>query len=223
MTRLWRSFMSAFLAGMLCFSVPVQAEPLTATDKISARAGFAVALERGADLLGSLDASDFARYNRTPSKRNSAPVYSREFLAAIPYSKGNKEWRCLTEALYFEARGESVRGQFAVAEVILNRRDSARFPDTLCGVINQGTGQKFRCQFTYTCDGRAENVTDQKSWQQLGKIARLMMDGAPRDLTSGATFYHTKAVRPKWARVFTNTTTIGVHKFYRREASGANS
>ena len=223
MTRLWRSFMSAFLARMLCFSVPVQAEPLAATDKISARAGFAVALERGADLLGSLDANDFARYNRTPSKRNSAPVYSREFLAAIPFSKGNKEWRCLTEALYFEARGESVRGQFAVAEVILNRRDSARFPDTLCGVINQGTGKKYQCQFTYTCDGKKEVIHEKRAYERVAKVARAAIDGVSDEMTSGATHYHTKAVRPSWSRVYKETARIGVHIFYRHNYRTASN
>ena len=105
----------------------------------------------------------------------------------------------LTEALYFEARGETVKGQFAVAEVILNRVSSPSFPDTICGVINQGTGRKFACQFTYTCDGRAEVIREPKAYEMVGKVAKMVMDGMPRTLTDGATFYHTKAVRPRWA------------------------
>ena len=82
-------------------------------------------------------------------KQESAIEYSREWLKRQKFAHGGDLWQCLTEALYFEARGESVKGQFAVAEVILNRVDSAAFPNTVCGVIHQGTGRKYGCQFTY--------------------------------------------------------------------------
>ncbi|MEY8840212.1 cell wall hydrolase, partial [Cribrihabitans sp. XS_ASV171] len=82
--------------------------------------------------------------------------YSRDWIDRLPKAEGGEQFRCLAEALYFEARGEPVKGQFAVAEVILNRVESSRYPDTFCGVIRQGTGRKYQCQFTFTCDGRAE-------------------------------------------------------------------
>ena len=145
-----------------------------------------------------------------------AGVYSKAYLRSLPVAKGGKEWACLTEALYFEARGETVKGQFAVAEVILNRVSSPSFPDTICGVINQGTGRKFACQFTYTCDGRAEVIREPKAYQMVGKVAKMMIDGLPRTLTGGATFYHTKAVRPRWSRAFERTATIGFHHFYKK-------
>ena len=143
-------------------------------------------------------------------------LYSRAKLARMKTPSGGKEWSCLTQALYFEARGETLRGIFGVAEVILNRADDPRYPDSVCGVINQGTGAKFRCQFTYTCDGRPEVMQDTKARNLVGKVAKLMLDGAPRRLTGGATHYHTKAVRPKWSKVFPRTTTIGYHHFYRQ-------
>jgi spore germination cell wall hydrolase CwlJ-like protein len=141
--------------------------------------------------------------------------YDRAFLAQLPPASGNAQWRCLTEALYFEARGESTRGIFAVAEVILNRVDSRRFPGSICAVVNQGTGERYRCQFTYTCDGLAEKVREPSAWARVGKVARLMIDGAPRTLTAGATHYHTRAVDPTWSRVFARVSTIGEHHFYR--------
>ena len=141
--------------------------------------------------------------------------YSRDFLAGLPAASGDENWHCLAEALYFEARGESVKGQFAVAEVILNRVASSRFPDTVCGVVTQGTGKRYQCQFTYTCDGLKETIAEKRAWARVGKVARLMMDGAPRDLTVGATHYHTNAVQPRWASKFPKTATIGVHYFYR--------
>ena len=149
--------------------------------------------------------------------------YSRASLDNMPKASGGKQWRCLSEALYFEARGESVKGQFAVAEVIMNRVNSSRFPDTVCGVIHQGTGRKFACQFTYTCDGHKEVISEPKAFQRVAKVARAVLDGAPRSLTAGATYYHTKAVRPSWSRKFARTTTIGVHHFYRHPKEVAHS
>ena len=141
--------------------------------------------------------------------------YSREWIDAQPAVKGGDEWACLAEALYFEARGESVKGQFAVAEVILNRVDSAQFPDSVCAVVNQGTGRKYQCQFTYTCDGHKEIINEPRAFQRVGKVAKLMVNGAPRQLTDGATYYHTRAVSPRWSRKFNRTTSIGEHHFYR--------
>ncbi len=105
--------------------------------------------------------------------------YSREFLSGQPAASGGEEWHCLAEALYFEARGESVKGQFAVAEVILNRVASRRFPNSVCGVVHQGTGKRFQCQFTYNCDGNKEIINEKAAWKRVGKVARLMLDGAP--------------------------------------------
>jgi len=143
-------------------------------------------------------------------------TYSREWLSAQSFKSKGEEWCCLAEALYFEARGESVKGQFAVAEVILNRVDNPDFPDTVCGVIHQGTGRKYQCQFTYTCDGYKEVINEPRAFQRVGKIAHLMVRGAPRPLTKGATHYHTRAVSPNWSRVYPRVATIGVHHFYKR-------
>ncbi len=146
---------------------------------------------------------------------NIAVTYSRDWLAERPTASGGADFECLAEALYFEARGESVKGQFAVAEVIMNRVDSPKFPNTLCGVINQGTGRKFACQFTYTCDGVPEVISEPRAYKRVAKVAEIMIEGAPRALTNGATYYHTTHVSPKWARSFVKTTSIGVHEFYR--------
>ena len=141
--------------------------------------------------------------------------YDISWLEALAPPVQDAEWECLSEALYFEARGETLRGQFAVAEVILNRVESPAFPNSICGVVNQGEGRKHRCQFSYNCDGLLEVITDRKIYERLGRIARVMMDGGRRDLTKGATYFHTSAVRPRWANAFVHITTIGVHRFYR--------
>lgn len=141
--------------------------------------------------------------------------YSASFLSALPAAKGGEQWQCLAEAVYFESRGEPVKGQFGVAEVILNRVDSAKFPDTVCGVVNQGAHRRNACQFSFACDGQPEVIRNNAAYRRAGKIARLLLDGAPREVTDGATYFHTRWVHPRWSRQFHHTTTIGAHIFYR--------
>ncbi len=177
--------------------------------------------------LGAVDAGQFARLQNIPARRRlmgKVPSfsYTPDYLDSLDTAAGDAQWQCLSEALYFEARGESVKGQFAVAEVILNRVDSNRFPSTPCRVINQGTGRYLQCQFTYTCDGYRDRISEKVVWRQVGKVARLMLDGKERELTFGATHYHTKAVRPRWSRVFPRTASIGAHYFYRQPPRAAS-
>ncbi|MBL3553605.1 cell wall hydrolase [Rhodovulum sulfidophilum] len=160
------------------------------------------------------------RLSTSPAVRD-ARRYDPKWLDAQPVAKGGEAWTCLSEALYFEARGETVKGQFAVAEVILNRVASPLYPDSVCGVVHQGTGKLNRCQFSYTCDGRAEHISDQRTYRRMGKIARMMLDGAPRALTGGATHYHNRSVDPGWARRLPRTASIGQHLFYRQPAAVA--
>ncbi|WP_425092521.1 cell wall hydrolase [Tropicimonas sp. S265A] len=172
--------------------------------------------EQGA--LSSLSATRLKRLSKPvkTSPQPSARMYSRDFIDGLPESSGGAAWQCLSEALYFEARGESIKGQFAVAEVILNRVESDRYPDSVCGVINQGTGRKYACQFTYTCDGLPERISEPAAWERVGKIAELSLGAQERPLTDGATHYHTTAVNPRWASKYIRTAQIGVHRFYRQ-------
>lgn len=150
-----------------------------------------------------------------PRQREETTLPTAAELDARPRATGGDHWACLTEALYFEARGESVAGQFAVAEVILTRVGDPRYADSICGVVNEGTGRRFACQFTYTCDGRPETVDDERLWLRMGQIARMMIDGFDSNLTDGATHYHANWVNPRWAQMYPQTAEIGVHRFYR--------
>ena len=136
-------------------------------------------------------------------------------IAEVEIGEPDPEWRCLREALYFEARGESLIGQLAVAEVILNRVDSADYPDSVCGVIRQGTGGAGACQFSYKCDGLSDRIANREMGERLGRVARVMLDGKPRILTGKATHYHTIHVDPRWASRLVRTARIGDHLFYR--------
>lgn len=140
--------------------------------------------------------------------------YDDRFLATRSAPSGDAEWNCLRTALYFEARGESLKGQFAVAEVILNRVDSGDYPRTVCAVVGQSGGGG--CQFSYVCDGNSDTLRDKAAADRAGRIARIMLDGAPRGLTAGATHFHTRAVNPRWAHRFPRTAAIGAHLFYRQ-------
>lgn len=211
------------LVGAFVLPSAVQADVTLSTSNdpnavLGAQVSQLLTHERSAVMAIETDTVAQLLANFKPIAKPTPPMhveYTKAFLAGLPTAHGDENWECLTQALYFEARGESVKGQFAVAEVILNRASSSRFPNSVCGVIHQGTGKKYQCQFTYTCDGRAEIVNEKAAWTRLGKVARLMLDGAPRRLTDGATHYHTKAVNPRWARSFPRTASIGVHHFYR--------
>ena len=137
-------------------------------------------------------------------------------ISSIEIGKPDKQWECLTEALYFEARGENLVGQVAVAEVILNRVDSELYPGSVCGVVHQGEGKFNGCQFSFVCDGKVEAIKNHEAFDELGKVAWVMLEGKPRILTGKATHYHAASVDPDWANRLVQTARIGDHIFYRQ-------
>ena len=127
----------------------------------------------------------------------------------------HRSWECLSQAIYFEARGESTRGRQAVAEVIMNRVRSADYPNSVCAVVEQGSDERFRCQFTYYCDGLPERITEPDVYRDIKAIALTMLTTRQTPLTDGALHFHTVDVRPNWSKRLVQTVTIGQHKFYR--------
>ncbi len=154
------------------------------------------------------------KISQKPVKGATVIRYDEAWLAEQADPTGGDAWACLSQAVYFEARGESIKGQFAVAEVVLNRVDSGQFASSVCGVVNQRAGGA--CQFSYICDGHADRMHDAQARDIAERIAYVMLNGAPRTLTEGATYFHTNAVRPGWSRRFERTAAIGDHLFYRR-------
>lgn len=138
-----------------------------------------------------------------------------EEILSAEIGETDEQWRCLAEALYFEARGESLVGQVAVAEVILNRVEDENYPDSVCGVVQQGSGKQNACQFSFFCDGKPEEIANEEKFDELGRIAWVMLQGKPRVLTDNATFYHATSVKPRWVSKLVKTTRIGAHVFYR--------
>jgi spore germination cell wall hydrolase CwlJ-like protein len=132
-----------------------------------------------------------------------------------------KSEKCLTEAIYFEARGEAVRGQIAVAQVVMNRTFSGFYPNTVCGVVYQNKHRHLACQFTFACDNNPDVVREPDMWDRAKKIAKAMLDGQIWLPEVGkSTHYHAYYVRPSWVSEMTRMYRFGVHTFYRPKAWG---
>ena len=132
--------------------------------------------------------------------------------------------KCLAEAVYFEARGEAVRGQIAVAQVVMNRAFSGFYPNTVCGVVYQNKHRHLACQFTFACDKVADVVREPDMWDRARKIAKAMLDGQlwlPE--VAKSTHYHAYWVHPSWVHEMKKMYRFGVHTFYRPRAWGDGS
>lgn len=134
--------------------------------------------------------------------------------SAIPSGKGS-ELNCLARAVYFEARGESARGQAAVAQVVLARKRTPGRPKTICGVVYEGSHLSTGCQFSFTCDGIPDTIDSKAAWSRAKNIALRAMRGKLKQVVRGATFYHANYVHPYWAASMQRVATIGSHIFYR--------
>jgi hypothetical protein len=143
------------------------------------------------------------------------PMSPSERLGLDETSRPKSE-KCLADAIYFEARGEHVRGQMAVAQVVLNRAFSGKYPSTVCGVVYQNAHRHLACQFTFACDGIPDVVREPDMWERAKTIAAEMLDGKLWLPEVGkATHYHAYWVRPGWVREMTKMHKLGVHTFYR--------
>ncbi|MGL4197021.1 MAG: cell wall hydrolase [Allorhizobium sp.] len=133
----------------------------------------------------------------------------------------DKEQKCLAEGIYFEARGESVKGQAAVAQVILNRVRNPHYPDTICGVVYQNEDWRNRCQFSFACDRIPDIITSPRHWKIAKEIAMAVTAGKIwfKDVGS-ATHYHATYVSPAWGPTMKRVEKIGKHIFYRTYGGG---
>ncbi|HVW93212.1 MAG TPA: cell wall hydrolase [Devosia sp.] len=156
----------------------------------------------------SIDADELARYAR----HGFVPTVKK-----VAYA--NKERNCLSTAIYHEARGESTDGQWAVANVIINRAMSKRFPGSMCGVVFQNADAgKFHCQFTFACDGHSDRPTEYAAWLKASKIAaaaysEYQQGKRPGVVPGSALYYHTASVSPGWSNM-KRVAQIGAHVFY---------
>ena len=145
-------------------------------------------------------------------------------LAELEYrSYLDKQLLCMAEAIYFESRGEPFTGQVAVAQVILQRVESKLFPNDACSVVHQGrlhkggSPVKHKCEFSYWCDGRLEEVEDEGAYREAISVATLVSEGVRILSVKNALHYHAIYVRPYWADSYKRRAQIGRHVFYSRE------
>ena len=137
---------------------------------------------------------------------------------------------CLALNTYHEAKNQSLVGQIATAQVVMNRVEDNRFPNTICEVVKQGPTRpswedpnkeypiKHRCQFSWYCDGKSDVPKNEKAWRKAQDVAFLVLyNKIQLDVTEGATHYHATYVRPAWAKTKKRTTRIEKHIFYRWE------
>jgi spore germination cell wall hydrolase CwlJ-like protein len=134
------------------------------------------------------------------------------------------EHRCLSEALYYEARGEGAQGQKAVAEVVFHRMNNGNYGHSICAVVYEGSGHP-GCQFTFTCDGELTKPKEEEAWRDSERLAARILTGEVtlRNTTGGATNYHAVSVAPDWAGSMSETTQIGNHVFYRGQPPHTDS
>jgi spore germination cell wall hydrolase CwlJ-like protein len=128
--------------------------------------------------------------------------------------QSTRDLACLTDAVYYEARGESAAGQAAVAQVVLNRVRHPAFPKSVCGVVFQRAGSA-GCQFSFVCDGSMRRQREPGAWREAEEIAARALDGAVMATIGNATHFHTAGVSPGWGPQLLRVAQVGLHVFYR--------
>jgi hypothetical protein len=165
--------------------------------------------------------SSVALLSALPSAALAGASESAEpFVASRDPEARGRSLECLTQAIYYEARSESEDGQRAVAQVVLNRVRHPSYPNSVCGVVFQGSHRSTGCQFSFTCMGMIGPIGDPRSWDRARRIAAQALGGSVYRPVGLATHYHTTAIRPYWAPSLVRQITLGAHIFYRTPGSG---
>jgi hypothetical protein len=169
---------------------------------------------------GPADAAELALPSPSAGLLEASPA-ARALRLAGSLSDRARAQRCLTMAIYYEAASEPDAGQRAVAQVVLNRVAHPSYPDTVCGVVFQGSERTTGCQFSFTCDGSLARKPANMWWDRAAGIARAALAGSVYAPVGLATHYHTVQIHPYWADSLETVGTIGAHRFYRwRGAAG---
>jgi len=173
----------------------------------------------------------------TTAFASSASTFQDPQVEELYTEQNRPQLYCLAQNVYFEAKSEPLAGQYAVADVVLNRVNDTRYPNTICEVVREGPIKeswktkkdqdlddqqriyypiKNRCQFSWYCDGKADTVRDQDAWRMAQIIAyKIVHTDKMRGITEGATHYHADYVSPKWAKQIQLVGSISTHIFYR--------
>jgi len=204
-------------AAALPFERPGMSFPGSAFYYMADPAGSALVALPTADPLGS----GAAEGGRALGELIDVGAVARPFTAPGTGLAHARAFECLAQAVWYEAASESEAGQRAVAQVVLNRVAHPAWPDSVCGVVYQGSERSIGCQFTFTCDGSLARRPGGTSWAQAQRIAAEALSGSVYTPVGLATHYHTLWVNPYWAPTLDHIGTIGAHRFYRtRGTSG---
>ncbi|MBY8828702.1 cell wall hydrolase [Hephaestia mangrovi] len=166
----------------------------------------------GTTALPTMTVPANARFDVDDGTVHAARAFS---MAAASATDRGRALQCLASAVYYEAASESDDGQRAVAQVVLNRVMHPAFPDTVCGVVYQGSERASGCQFSFACDGATARPPMRAAWDKALRIAGAALDGYVFAPVGLATHYHTYAVTPAWNRQLVMTDAIGAHLFHR--------
>lgn len=173
----------------------------------------------------------------TSTAMASASTFQNVIIDELYTEQNHPELYCLAQNVYFEAKSEPLAGQYAVADVVLNRVKDTRYPNTICEVVKEGPikeswktrqhadlpddqrvyfPRRNKCQFSWYCDGKPDTIRDGDAWRQAQIVAyRITYNEKHRGLTEGATHYHADYVHPKWASTLQLVGRIATHIFYR--------
>lgn len=182
-------------------------------------------IQQSADLRGTLTNAD---YMQTASLAMPQPILPASFVRAdvivarpspteFEIARVSAEQRCLAEAMYYEARGEGVEGQMAIAEVVFHRLHHRGYPGSICGVVYQGVSDDGGCQFSFVCNGEMLRRKSLADWARAKLLAAKILSGSAHlgNLTDGATSFHAIDVEPDWSSNLERTVQIGNHIFYK--------
>jgi spore germination cell wall hydrolase CwlJ-like protein len=178
-------------------------------------AAFYYLVDNAAPRLGEEIRSDAEPVPATPKPVDAVGPAARAMRIDNSGVDRTRALQCLTAAIYYEAASEAETGQRAVAQVVLNRVAHPSYPNTVCGVVYQGSERTTGCQFSFTCDGSLARVPSRMFWLRAEAVAREALAGYVHGPVGLATHYHTVAVHPYWAPSLAYLGTIGAHRFYR--------
>ncbi len=183
---------------------------------------FTVAGDAERDRQSSIFAARLEKRDRNPA---SAVVLRAAFAGPLVPSvtpfrmagvlESSRELECLTQAVYFEARGETAVGQQAVAQVVLNRVRHPAYPKSVCGVVFQGAARARGCQFSFACDGSMRRGREAIAWNRARSVAARALSGGVMASVGDATNFHTTGVAPNWGPRMVRVAQVGMHVFYR--------
>lgn len=209
----------AAIAAPMPFEQPGQSFPGSAFYWIAEEAGPTYDFASGTSDIAELGEAEISA--EPPTELVAAGPAARAFRSGGGGVDRARALQCMTMAVHYEAASESIAGQRAVAQVVLNRVAHPSYPNSICGVVFQGSERRTGCQFSFTCDGSLARRPGGSSWRRAQGVAFRALSGEVFGGVGLATHYHTTAIYPYWAPSLHPVGTIGAHRFYRwRGAAG---